>query len=531
MVDVAKVQVDIQILGATRSNAIVVTAADVTPNFGAFRGAQVRASGFLRAVTGVAADGNIRVWAHSSTTLRVAVSGWLPAAPPVVQLPRLSSPSRSSATSYDAAVARQILQNTNRYTVSTWRQEVLPSRIASLRRNQTQPGVIAIAAEADALAASIRTDAYDQHRAGLSVAAATTFARHLIDIVSSQHLANHPGGWGQPWLRGPCRPCEFQQGLCAALTARAAWFLWGALTLDERTAVTRMLEYEADRELQVPLHYLRDRAGHILTPGNSGADELAWEASAPALAAAMFPTAAHRPAWIFKVVQLTVAAWSRPQDVTSPSPISGAALSRWLDGSNMEPDGEMLNHHRLAPDYLGEIDHTITAIRDLTLAGQTVPDSLLHNIGPIYLSLTQANHPSPPYLAPGGTVYRPGSSAIYWPMRSDWGERQPITFAVIDAEAAALGFGGTDAAEFARLHMRDALSMQTRSTDRRSYLSRREFSKATAEEQTAWLAADLYLTETVHASTSWDHSVIWSNAFNNEYRGRDTLAQASRYVR
>jgi hypothetical protein len=484
-------------------------------------------------VSAVAADGNITVWLDDALYLHLTLYGWALAQPPAVRLPRFPEAVGTSAFSFvDHAVSREILTNTNRYALSTWRSTVLPQMETALRQNLIQPGVISIAAEAYALALSLRTRAYDPRKAGVSAADATALVRRLVDLVAGEHLANHPKGWGQPWLRGACRECEYLQGLCAAFAARAAWLLWEDLTAAEKAPVLRMLEYEADRELEVPIHYLRARTGRLLTPGNTGADELAWEASAPALAAAMLPDAGHRAAWLFKVVQFTIAAWARPQDVTSSAVVGGAPLWRWLDGSNVEANGELVNHARIAPDYVGEIDHTIAAVRDLMLGGSSVPSVLLRNLDVIYQSLTDVQHHSPPYLPPGGTVYRPGTRDVYWPMRCDWGQRQPVGFAVIDAEAVAFGFGPPTAGSYLRLHALDELSMQERSQDRRSYLSPDEFSKSTAEEETAWLAANLYLTEVLaNVRVQWVDLPAWSGAFDAEYRGRDTVTDLAGYVR
>ncbi len=533
VVDVAQVRLELQVAAASSDTAVVVGASDRPPDLGS---ALPAAPGVVRQATvisGVAADGNVTVWLRDALHLRLTLSGWAPARPPEVRLPQFPEADGTQAFSFvDTAGAAEVLTNTNRYALTTWRRTVMPYMATALRQNLIQPGVISIASEAYALALSLRTRAYDPKLVGVSAADATAFVRRLIGLAAGEHLANHPNGWGQPWLRGPCRQCEYQEGLCAAFVARAAWLLWSDLSSAERPPVLRMLEYEADRELEVPIHYLRSRTGLVLTPGNTGADELAWEASAPALAAAMLPNADHRDAWLFKVVQFTIAAWARPQDVRSSAAVAGTALSRWLDGSNVEPDGELVNHGRIAPDYVGEIDHTITAVRDLMLGGATVPSVLLRNLDIIYRALTDVPHHSPPYLPPGGTVYQPGTSDVYWPQRCEWGSRMPMGFAVIDADAVAFEFGPQTAGEYLRLHIQDELSMQQRSQDRRSYISRYEFSKATAEEQTAWLAANVYLTEVLSAGkATWVDLRVWSAPFDAEYRGRDTVADAAVFVR
>lgn len=106
-----------------------------------------------------------------------------------------------------------------------------------------------------------------------------------------------------------------------------------------------------------------------------------------------------------------------------------------------------------------------------------------------------------------------------------------MDFAVIDADAVAFKFGHQAAGEYMRLHAVEELSMQQRTPDRRSYISPDEFSKTTAEEQTAWLAANFYLTESLSgAKTPWVDLHAWSVPFDTEYRGRDTVADATGLV-
>ncbi len=50
----------------------------------------------------------------------------------------------------------------------------------------------------------------------------------------------------------------------------------------------------------------------------------------------------------------------------------------------------------------------------------------------VYRALAVVEFASPPYAAPGGTVYAPGGQ-IYYPMGVSWGIRRPATFVGVDA--------------------------------------------------------------------------------------------------
>ena len=88
---------------------------------------------------------------------------------------------------------------------------------------------------------------------------------------------------------------------------------------------------------------------------------------------------------------------------------------------------------------------------------------------------------------------------MYYPQGCDWGEGQVLPYVLLDAQAAALGFGGpggtsTDAAAAAVRHLDETVRMQNRSTDGRMFASPAEYTYVGREEHTAQLAAQLVLT-------------------------------------
>jgi len=430
-----------------------------------------------------AADGDVRLAVRGAVHLSVEVTGWVPAAPPRVRpavVPRVGVGGGGVAEVW----ARRPLLNANRFALGTW-----------WRRRAGWPVQDALQAEragsqAYALAVSLATGVYDPAAVGASPRRALAAGIVLIDRVAAGHRVNRAGGWGSPAYRDGSL-LEIQAGLHAAFTARAAWLLWDELTARTRRAVLRMIEYEADRALDVPIRYYRDRAGRLLSGGNSGAEEAAWEAAAPSVAAAMLPASPHRVAWSFKATWFLLAAWARPAETRSTTRLHGAASCVWLAGSNLQPDGQVINHGRIAPDYAADGDLSIDAVLDAALAGQPAPAAAVHGLDATHRAFSTVPHPSPPYQPPGGPVYQAGH--IYYPDGVDWGPGQDLHFAVFDAESALLGIGGPHSLRHAAQHAATAARMQHRFGDRHMFAAHGEFWKPTGEEQAARLAAKLLL--------------------------------------
>ena len=104
----------------------------------------------------------------------------------------------------------------------------------------------------------------------------------------------------------------------------------------------------------------------------------------------------------------------------------------------------------------------------LRSGGQPVPEALFLNADVVYRALAVHEFPSPPYAAPGGTVYKP-LGQIYYPMGVSWGTRRPATFVGVDGFANAYAAPDTNAGAFLADHARDARALQLRWTDGHMY--------------------------------------------------------------
>ena len=282
------------------------------------------------------------------------------------------------------------------------------------------------------VAVGLRTGAADPRVIGRSAGGATAYVSQLVRSIACEHEAVTPGGWGLGW----------ETAHWAMLTGAAAWLVWDRLSPETRSDVVAMMVAEADRQMQLAVPYWALPDGTVLTPGDTKAEECAWNAGLLSLASAMMPSAPHAALWRAKAADLAVAAYSTQSDVTSPTLVNGVSGQDRLQGYNAYPDGTVENHQRIHPDYAANIQLLwLTADFD-RLARRRVPEAMFHNGGLVYSSLSthefQAGADSPAggtYAEPGGTVYVRGTDRIYYPQGDDWGVVRRAHFVSLDAHA------------------------------------------------------------------------------------------------
>jgi hypothetical protein len=220
----------------------------------------------------------------------------------------------------------------------------------------------------------------------------------------------------------------------------------------------------------------------------------------------MMPAAERRDVWRSAQVRLLAASWTRRADLLQDPVVDGQPLSSLVSGVNVEDDGSVVNHDRIAPDYSTNAYQSVDAILLATLAGHRAPESALLGLPAVYAALGSNTYDvGSGFFAPGGTVYdpvapfEPARFGVYYPQGCDWGLGQVLPYALIDAQAAAYGFGGpvgtaTDAAAAAARHLAEATQMQQRYTDGHMFAGPSEYTYIGREEHTAQLAAQLVLT-------------------------------------
>jgi hypothetical protein len=393
-------------------------------------------------------------------------------------------------TDEQAERSRAILLNANKYALRTW----FPTKYGSQTGEYLDLGGTAEGnirppgSEALALATSLATGAYDEDVTGFPAVQARDVAVRIVSSIAYHHISNKQGGWGIGW----------QSALWAFNAAFAGWLLWDDLPAADRQRLARMVRAEADAFLYYQVPYYQDPTGKVLTPGDSKAEENAWNAAFLNLAVSMMPTHPNRAVWRDKAIELMISAYSRPSDLQNAAEVNGKPVSAWLHGSNIFEDGTLVNHNIIHPDYFTSIANSAGAPLVYGLAGLPTPKAAFHNADLVYDTLANHEFSSPPYAAPGGTIYvrapDGGASAdIYYPQGNDWGTSRQMNFLLLDTLAATFGFG-PQASDWAAAHAERVLQMQSRFPDGRTYGAPSEDTYSGREEWVALLAARTYLT-------------------------------------
>ncbi|WP_350348899.1 hypothetical protein ABIQ69_02880 [Agromyces sp. G08B096] len=407
------------------------------------------------------------------------------------------------------AIVGEVLRNSNEYALTTWWKNKFGSQASGYLNfggtgeHQIRPA----AAEATALATALVTGTYDAAVTGVPEAEARAKAVRLIGSLAKAHYANTRGGWSGS--------TSWQGALWAALAGQAGWLLWDDLSVEDQRLVGLMVETEADRFIDYRVPYWTAADGTVVSPGDTKAEENSWNSMLLQVATAMFPEHPRHDAWMTKNVELLLSAHAKPSDVQDATPINGRPLADWIDGWNVEEDGRAYNHDLLHPDYMATMVQQLYAGTTSTLAGRPTPAAALHNMELLYGNFVDHDYPSPPYVSPGGTIYLEGSGSVYYPEGTDWGKSRRLQFVAVDAISAAFGVdqaASRDGRYWLELHGGDALAMQARSTDGRTYLASDDDTYNGREE---WVA--------MHAA--WSVLSLWA-VQNGSFRVSDAPAEA-----
>ncbi len=360
---------------------------------------------------------------------------------------------------------RQILVNSSQYSVETW----YPTQFQG-----QQPGAILdfggvlehdirpAATAAFGLAVALKSGALAESK--VSVADAMAVTKQLVRSLGYRHWANADDAWGSE--------TSWQGALWAELAGFAAWLVWEDLPASTQELVSTMMVAEANRFLDYDVPYWKDPNGVEQFLGDSKAEENSWNSMLLQVTMAMMPGHPNWEAWNESNTELMLSSFATPNDETSTREYSGRPLKDWLNGSNMENDGRVYNHEMLHPDYMTTIMHNMHMILTASLAGQKVPSAALHNVGLMWDAFTVLEFESPPYVEPGGTIYNADDASFYYPEGTDWGRSRRMQFVGMDAFYWAFAESSeqrNEAGRFLPLHAAQALQMQQRFDDGRTY--------------------------------------------------------------
>lgn len=338
------------------------------------------------------------------------------------------------------------------------------------------------------IAISIRTGIYDPAVTGVSLQEAKDKAMLMARSVAYDHKVNNTRKvWGGDW----------QAAHWAYYAGYSAWLLWDDFSAKDQAYITQMIIAEADRFLPTTALYYKDSTGKVIFKGDSKIEEDAWNAELMYLAAEMLPKHPHAKKWLYKAAEYLIAATSLPSDLKNTRIIHGRAVSDWINGYNVEEPGFVINHGIIHPTY-NALASMINAPIVFSLVGKPTPEAARFNLDKIYYSVTSYRFSSPPYKAPGGTMYQIGSPDVYYPEGSDWGQGVYDTYANLDIAAFTYGWDDKSLNHkgkyWAKLHTDKVLAQQQRFTDRHTYTGDDENSYPGREEAIATRMGSAWMT-------------------------------------
>jgi hypothetical protein len=402
-----------------------------------------------------------------------------------------------------------ILQKNVRYNLN-WMEREFPwdaqKRQYLVPGESKQDGVRAPASAAYAVALLLKTGAYNEKLIGIPKKEAIRRTVALIRGTAASHLTTSGDGkrWGDHW----------QSALWAGLLGQAGWMLWDDMDTDTRRLLANVIVHEADRfiapDYKVP--YWANPDGHINFPGDTKAEENAWESMVLQVAVAMMPRHPHVAAWKNVCSELMVSSFAQQTDLKNATMRDGKPVKTWLRGFNVREDGAVVNHNIVHPDYMATPIQNLRAYLVFSLAGKPVPQTASFNADLIYRTLASHAWTAPPYQAPGGTMYQPGKAELYYPQKTDWSRYRFDIYYVFDTYANQFGWDKSmpsTAKEWMRVRIARIKAMQDRHPDGSVYAPG-EFDNYIGREQlVSWQLGDAFLLQWLAAQNRLQKTGNW----------------------
>ena len=378
-----------------------------------------------------------------------------------------------------AQQAVYLLRNGLKYLVNDWYHEVKGYGSQSGPyidfKGSTEHYIRPVSHAAFSLAAALRFHLYDERVAGVPRSEAQAITLGLIRSLAYRHKACTGGkeGWGNQW----------QSAWWASQTAFAAWLLWDELDEATRTRVYDMAVYEADRFLTYDIPYYKDKAGKIIYKGDSKSEENAWNSDLLVLASVMFPRHPYAATWHRRALELQLSAYASPSDLNSSEKINGICLKDFLQGSNMEENGTIVNHGIVHVDYMVAFMQNAINILPYALTGEKAKKASLFNGNRIYNALNNL-----PF--DGKTMYvrnekGEATCRMFFPEGNDWGTGRQSNYWLMDVIAYCFGLDKgmkPAASDWMRVRGKEMMRMQQRNTNGAYYRGKDENSFASREE-------------------------------------------------
>jgi hypothetical protein len=178
---------------------------------------------------------------------------------------------------------------------------------------------------------------------GLARATMENHVEEAIDDITSAYVSNLGAiGWGGDPGDGS-DPRKWQGPTVAAQMGWAAKLAWSTLDATTQAEVEEVVAGEADAVVA----YAPENG----TSSDSAAEENGMFATAPAIAAVLFP--AHRNAriWAEEAIRMALNSPSRNGDSADARVVDGQQLRAWVTTVNLQDDWGMVNHGIFHPVY------------------------------------------------------------------------------------------------------------------------------------------------------------------------------------
>lgn len=328
-----------------------------------------------------------------------------------------------------AEQAEELFKKGLKYPVNDWYHKVKKFGCQTDEyldfQGKAEHSIRPVSHQAFALAVALRFQLYDEKTTGVPAEGATEIATRLIGSLAYRHKASlgEEEGWGKAW----------QSAWWASQATFAAWLLWDELNETDRLNVYNMTVYEADRFLHYTIPYYKDTTGKVIYKGDSKSEENAWNSDLLVLASVMFPQHPNAPQWHRKALELQLSAYASPSDMTKQKTIDGIRLDRFLQGSNMEEDGTIINHGIVHVDYMVAFMQNAMNVLPYSLVGKPAFKASLFNGNRIYEALNNL-----PF--DGRTMYvrdekGKATTEIFFPEGNDWGTSKQVNYWLMDVIA------------------------------------------------------------------------------------------------
>ncbi len=208
-----------------------------------------------------------------------------------------------------------------------------------------------------------------------------TVQDHLRQTIRYLALSNKHWNQahGHPWGSWPLSGA-WQESLETYNWAYAAWLDRGSLDSATYAAAAEVAAEEADAIVAKPPKNAE--------PGNTGAEDNAWNTPLPIVAAMLNPTSSRLSAWRESAIRTALNANSAPGDETATTPtIDGKTLGSWVSTSNLTSASDLLivNHGFVNPVYQAYVPMAITEAASFAQqSGQSIPEAFSFRVNQIW---------------------------------------------------------------------------------------------------------------------------------------------------